>query len=325
MKIRVVLFGLAACATLCAMPPIAGAKIFPMIFVTNLGSSGTAAASPFGGNGTIDTIDIIDNNLFGQPQVLVHSLAMPIDIAVSDNIVYAVIEKKGIITAFSAKTGEVINNGKDGEVTTVPKGRPVGIAAFGGNVFVADSSKSTIIEYNSAGTPGVMFNEDVNLPTEITVSGGKLFVVNQGKNGKYISEYTTSGDEVAAQLIKGLQGPIQIAVSGTDLFVTHLSAGTIDEYDVTSGLLLESGFITGLNGPTDIATFGKELFVTDVPHHSIDVYDIATGELIRQIDGLHGPQGIDIVSTPDLTATWLLLLIGLAAVFALRLTVRQPA
>src|SRR5205823_8701070 len=108
------------------------------------------------------------------------NLAMPIDIAVSENIVYAVIGKKGIITAFSAKTGKVINNGKDGEVTTVPKGRPVGIAAFGGSVFVADSSKNTIIEYNSAGTRGVMFTEGVNHPTEITASGGNLFVVNQG-------------------------------------------------------------------------------------------------------------------------------------------------
>jgi hypothetical protein len=318
------LSGLVAGATLCGSPQTGCAKIFPKILVTNLGGSGTAAASPFGGNGSID--ESID---FGQPQLLVQNLAMPTDIAVSHDIIYAVIAGKGIISAFSASDGHLIN----GDVAAVPKGRPVGIAAFGGNVFVANSLTNMINEYTSSGgAPVASICGDVRHPTEITASGGNLFVVNQGgRTGEYITEYNAAtGQQVDGKLIQGLQGPIQIAVSGTDLFVTHLSAGTIDEYDVTSGLLLKSGFITGLQGPTDIATFNGELFVTDVPHHSIDVYDIATGEFVRQITGLHGrPQGIDIVlgstSVPDQSATWLLLLLGLAATFGLSLTVRQPA
>jgi hypothetical protein len=324
MNIRLVLSGLAAGAMLCASPQTGCAKIFPKIFVTNSGSSGTAAASPFGGNGTID--ESVD---FGQPQLLVQNLAMPTDIAVSDDIIYAVISGNGIISAFSASDGHLITS----NVAAIPKGRPVGIAAFAGNVFVANSRTNTINEYTSSGgAPIASISSDVRHPTEITASGGNLFVVNQGGQiGEYITEYNAAtGRQVDCKLIQGLHGTIQIAVSGTDLFVTHLSAGTIDEYDVTSGSLLKSGFITGLHGPTDVATFGNELFVTDVPQHSIDVYDIATGELIRQIEGLHGrPSGIDIVaggtSAPDPSATWLLLLIGLAAMFALRLTMRQPA
>jgi hypothetical protein len=324
MNIRLVLSGLAAGATLCASPQTSCAKIFPKVFVTNLGGGVAAAASPFGGNGTIDESDD-----FGQPQLLVQNLAMPTDIAVSDDIIYAVIAGKGIISAFSASDGHLITS----DVAAVPKGRPVGIAAFGGNVFVANSRTNSINEYTSSGGAVASISSNINHPSEMTASGGNLFVVNQGgRTGEYITEYNAAnGQQVDGKLVQGLHGPIQIAVSGTDLFVTHISAGTIDEYDVTSGLLLKSGFITGLHGPTDIATFNTELFVTDVPNHSIDVYDIATGKQLTAltINGLHGrPQGIDIVpggTVPDSTATWLLLLIGLAAVFAPRLTVRHPA
>jgi len=47
-------------------------------------------------NGTID--ESVD---FGQPQLLVQNLAMPTDIAVSDDIIYAAISGHGIISAFS--------------------------------------------------------------------------------------------------------------------------------------------------------------------------------------------------------------------------------
>jgi hypothetical protein len=325
MNIRLVLSGLAACAMLCAMPPIAGAKIFPMIFITNLSGSHTAAASPFGGSGTID--ESVD---FGQPQLLVQNLAMPLDIAVTDDIVYAVIGNKGIISAFSATSGQVINNGN---VAAVPKGKPVGIAAFGSNVFVADFSHNTVREYTSAGgSPVLSFSQGINQPSEITASGGNLFVVNKGgKIGEYITEYdAATGQKLPGNLIQGLGGPIQITVLGTDLFI--LSKKTIDELDLTTGQLTK-GIITGLNGATDIASFSdgtvNELFVTDVPNQSIDVYNIATGKLVKQINGLHGPQGLAILpvsgSVPDASSSSLLLLLGLIATFGLKVMVRQHA
>src|SRR5437588_7693532 len=141
MNVQVVLSGLVACATLCAIAPTVCAKpkIFPKVYVTTSGSGATAAASPFGGKGTVD-----ESDQFGQPETLVHGLAMPVDIAVTDDIVYAVIGNKGLISAFSASnTQDLLNS----NVATVPKGKPVGIAAFGGNVFVADSHISTIKEY----------------------------------------------------------------------------------------------------------------------------------------------------------------------------------
>jgi hypothetical protein len=318
MKIRVVLFGLAACGAVCASPWTASAKIFPKIYATTTSANGvSAAASPFGGKGTID--EIVG---FGQPQLLVQNLAMPVDIAVSDDIVYAVIGNKGIISAFSASHMNLVINPN---VVVVPKGKPVGIAAFGGNVFVADSSKNMITEYNSAGTQGKLFKQGVNHPTEITASGGNLFVVNQGgKIGEYITEYdAATGLKVPGNLIHDLTGPIQIAVSGTDLFI--LSNNAIEQLDLTTKQL--TPFISGLNGATDIATFEGQLFVTDVPNHSIDVYNIETRDMVTQITGLHGrPQGIDVVpGVPDQSSTWVMLLLGLIAVFGLKVIVRQPA
>jgi hypothetical protein len=324
MKIRVIVFGLAACGAACAAPLTASGRIFPMVFITtNAGRTvvGAASPSPFGGKGTID-----ESTHYQPAEQLVQSLAMPLDIAASDNIVYAVIGNKGIITAFSAKTGEVINNGNDGEVATVPKGKPVGIAAFGGNVFVADSSKSKITEYNSGGTVVASFSKDVNHPREITAAEGNLFVVNQGgKIGEYITEYdAATGQKVPGNLIQGLKGPIQIAVDETDLFI--LSNNTIRELDLTTHQL--TPFISGLNGATDIAALGGQLFVTDVPNHSVDVYDIATGNRLQAltITGLHGrPQGIDVVPAPDQSSTLAMLLLGLIATFGLKVILRQPA
>jgi hypothetical protein len=299
-----------------------------MIFVTNSGARVTGALSPFGGSGTIDAIDgsETDPTEFSTPFLLVQNLAMPIDIAV-DNLggMYAVIGGKGIISAFLAD-GFLINP----DVTTVPKGRPVGIAAFGGNVFVADSNKNRINEYTSSGALAGSFAKDINHPNEITAAGGNLFVVNKrGSIGEYITEYNaTTGQQIDGKLIQNLSGPIQIAVSGTDLFI--LSNHTISELDLTTRQV--TPFISGLNA-SDIAAFEGQLFVTNVSNHSVDVFDIATKDLVAQITGLHGrPQGIDVTGpfdggggAPDSGSTWLLLLLGLVAAFGLKLIARQPA
>ena len=345
MNTRLLLFSLVAGAIVCPIPRTASAKIFPKIFVTTRGGTGAASASPFGGNGTIDSIEgsETDPTDFGTPLQLLQNLAMPIDIAVSsdihfvgdfDDIIYTVIGGKGIISAFST-SGSLLNS----NVATVPKGKPVGIAAFGENVFVADFTKNKINEYTSSGALAASFSKDINHPNEITASGGNLFVVNQGgKIGEYITEYNaTTGQQIDGKLIQNLSGPIQIAVSGTDLFI--LSNHTISELDLITKQLTQ--FKSGLNA-SDIATFEdpdgvlpNELFVTNVSNHSVDVYDIATKDLLAQITGLHGRlQGIDVIpvdseggggGAPDPGSTWLLLLLGLVATFGFKLIARQPA
>ena len=77
-----------------------------------------------------------------------------------------------------------------------------------------------------------------------------IFVANN--NNGTIGEYTTSGATVNAALIKGLNTPYSIAVSGSNVFVTNWGNGTIGEY-TTSGATVNAALITGLNGPNGIA------------------------------------------------------------------------
>ncbi len=57
---------------------------------------------------------------------------------------------------------------------------------------------------------------------------------------------------VNASLISGLIAPSGIAVSGGDLFITDLQAGTIGEYN-TSGATVNAALISGLDLPAGIA------------------------------------------------------------------------
>jgi hypothetical protein len=50
-----------------------------------------------------------------------------------------------------------------------------------------------------------------------------------------VGEYTTSGATVNASLVSGLDEPIGIAVSGTDIFVANIVGGSVGEYDAATG------------------------------------------------------------------------------------------
>ena len=343
MKIRVALFGLAACTTLCAIPENVCAKIFPMIFVTTTsGRTVIGAASPngtplpFGGHGTIEESigSPADPHQFSAPVIVgagssdaLKGLAVPTDIAVSDDIIYAVIAGKGIISAFST-SGNLIN----------PFVAPVstsesGIASFGGNVFVADRATNRINGYTPSGVPVLSITNGVRHPQDVVASGGNLFVLNKGTGnlGEYITEYDgATGLKIDGNIVQGLHGKIQFAVVGGDLFLLHNGpgGGAIDELDLVTQQLMPN-FITGLHGSIDMEGFDDQLFVTNVPNHSIDVYDIPTGHL-TQITGLQGnPKGVWLVpqtaSVPDQSAAWMLLLLGLIGTFGLKVMVRQPA
>jgi len=109
-----------------------------------------------------------------------------------------------------------------------------------------------------------------------------------------VGEYATTGKLINPALVKtGLNNPIGIAVDQGDLFVVNHTGGkngfgTIAEYDATTGapiLMMSPIVVSGLNGPT----------------------------------------GIAIVTVPDASSTWTLLLLGLAAMFGLKPLLRGPA
>src|SRR2546423_7591242 len=101
MKIRVVLFGLAACGAICTTPWTACGKIFPKIFETNLGSGAfgdEALAKP--GTGTVGVYDGQTGTTFDPALVL--GLHGPVGIAISGRDLFVVNHASGTIGKYDA-------------------------------------------------------------------------------------------------------------------------------------------------------------------------------------------------------------------------------
>jgi DNA-binding beta-propeller fold protein YncE len=130
-----------------------------------------------------------------------------------------------------------------------------------------------------------------------------------------MGEYTTSGATVDAALIpSGLGDPSGIAVSGSDLFVTNFSLGTIGKY-TTAGAAVDAALISSLGDPDGIAVDGSDLFVANFGSDTIGEYT-TSGATVNAalISGLFNPEGIAIVATPTVPepSTWALMLVGVA-------------
>ena len=133
---------------------------------------------------------------------------------------------------------------------------------------------------------------------------------------------------VNAALVSGLISPIDIAISGGNLFVTDSVTGTIGEYNATTGAIVDAALISGLNGPNGIAVSGGNLFVTNFQTGTIGEYTIS-GETVNAslISGLNEPTDIAVVSASvaDASSTWVLLLLALTATFGLKALLRRSA
>lgn len=87
-----------------------------------------------------------------------------------------------------------------------------------------------------------------------------ILVTNEGADT--VGAYTTSGATVNASLITGLDNPVAIAVSGSDVFVVNAGSRTIGEY-TTSGATVNASLIPMVPlKPNAIAVSGSNLFVT---------------------------------------------------------------
>jgi hypothetical protein len=63
---------------------------------------------------------------------------------------------------------------------------------------------------------------------------------------------------VNAALISGLDDPLGVAVSGSDLFVINFAGDTVGEY-TTAGATVNAALISGLDGPAGIAITGSSV------------------------------------------------------------------
>jgi hypothetical protein len=104
-------------------------------------------------------------------------------------------------------------------------------------------------------------------PSGIAISGGDLFIANQGYGVKpgFIAEYGLDVSTVNASLVSGLDTPYGVAISGNDMFVVNegfsSAIGTVGEY-TTSGQTVNADLISGFGEPTGIA-------ISSVPEPSV--------------------------------------------------------
>ena len=89
-----------------------------------------------------------------------------------------------------------------------------------------------------------------------------------------IAKYTTAGALVNASLVSGLDVPIDMAISGNDLFVADLANGRIGEY-ATDGTVINASLISGLNRPWGLAISGNNLFVANNGDGTVGEYTTA--------------------------------------------------
>ena len=98
--------------------------------------------------------------------------------------------------------------------------------------------------------------------TRATAAVGNIFVLNH-QTGT-VGEYTTDGATVNASLIKGLTAPNDIAVSGTNLFVSGYGSRW---YRLHCRIHHLGGpgerYITGLDHPHGIAVSGSNLYFVE--------------------------------------------------------------
>ena len=99
-----------------------------------------------------------------------------------------------------------------------------------------------------------------------------------------------------ASLVSGLNSPVGIAVSGSNLFVTNVDNGTIGEY-TTSGAVVNASLVSGLSSPYGIAVSGSNLFVVNQrrQHGTIGEYT-TSGAVVNAslVSGLSSPIGIAV-------------------------------
>jgi WD40 repeat protein len=203
-----------------------------------------------------------------------------------------VANESGSVGEYNASTGAAINQ----SFITGTNFQPIGLALSGTDLFVANIADETVGKYNVTTGATIKVPFISKLPATSSIGLGTfntlLFVAEEGQSKlpKYL--ISTGGAKGAVKLKDA--SPYGVAVSGSDLFVTSLSAGTISEYNAKTGAVIKASFITGLNLPTQIAILGSDLYVVNYGAGTVGEYNVKTGAVVNAslISGLTDPWGI---------------------------------
>jgi outer membrane protein assembly factor BamB len=205
---------------------------------------------------------------------------------------YVANTRDGTISEYDADTGALI---KDSMVTGL--GPTCGMVYDHGALYVTNRLRRVVAKYDAQ--TGIEINRELvtglNMPSAIAVSGPDLYVASFAD--LYVGMLSMVGrynsDTGAAVFYKLLLCPGYIsglAVHGNHLFVAHGYGPAIDEYDTTSGGLLQQGFIRDEANSAVLAQEGNDLWMNHaagfVTKHDLDTGHNVLGPQLPLVSGL---------------------------------------
>ena len=145
---------------------------------------------------------------------------------------------------------------------------PWGVAVDGaGDLFVADSANSDVIEVPAGGGAQITLGSGLNSPQGLAVDGaGDLFIADAGNN-RVVEVPAGGGAQITVG--SGLSGPTTVAVDGTgDVFIADLGNNRVVEVPAGGGPQIALG--SGLNQPIGVAVDGAgNVFISDFGNNRV--------------------------------------------------------
>ena len=148
--------------------------------------------------------------------------------------------------------------------TTVGSGLslPFGVAVDGaGNVFIADTGKTAVVEVPAGGGPQLAIGSGLNQPTGVAVDGaGNIFIADQ-QNNRVVK--VPAGGGAQTTVGSGLNLPLAVAVDASgDVLIADSGNNRIVEIPATGGPQTTLG--SGLSLPSGVALDGAgDIFIAD--------------------------------------------------------------
>ena len=228
-------------------------------------------------------------------------------IAISGTLLFTLDQADEIVGEYNAVTGATLNP----DLITLGSGVGTGIAVGNNLIYVSTSSglNGTLTAYSETATPTVAWTlttgsfssgtTGLGSPGNVVVSGTGLYVFCWASLSNAISYYNALTGAYQHEIfygdLKGTIGPIGMAISGSDLYVSSYAGGFIGEYN-TSGTVVSGSLVKGTpDGTLGLAICNNILYAAALG--SVNMYNATTGAFSGSFTaGLSQADGVAIAS-----------------------------
>jgi len=182
-----------------------------------------------------------------------------------------------------------------GVQTTVGSGLsgPWGVAVDGaGDVFIADSNNSRVVEVPAGGGAQTTVGSGLSKPTGVAVDGaGDVFIADNGLN--QVVEVPAGGG-AQTTVGSGLSSPYGVAVDGAgDVFIADIGLNQVVEVPAGGGV--QTTVASGLNSPYGVAVDGAgDVFIANAGANQVVEVPAGGGAQTTVGTGLSSPSGVAV-------------------------------